>query len=170
MRIMDIFPFRHTTAHILFPRNTLKRKGEKTKPPLQQTNMALPDLQLHCLSKGIRLGYLAAPPVLNPALPTLLLLHPFMTDGYFFEPQFTDPILGGEAGEKWNIIAIDIHGHGATHGRPEFTYWDGANDIALLLVRLPIYHSVGGFFFLFLSFSFPQQDHICNASPYLGRL
>lgn len=113
--------------------------------------MALPDLQLHCLSKGIKLGYLAAPPVPNPALPTLLLLHPFMTDGSFFEPQFTDPILGGEAGEKWNIIAIDIHGHGGTHGRPEFTYWDGANDIALLLVRLPIYHSVGGFLF---SFSF----------------
>ncbi|KAF8542723.1 Alpha/Beta hydrolase protein [Trichophaea hybrida] len=31
------------------------------------------------------------------------------------------------------MIAVDIHGHGDTTGRDEFTFWDTATDIALLL-------------------------------------
>jgi pimeloyl-ACP methyl ester carboxylesterase len=99
--------------------------------------MSLPDLQHHTLPNGVTLGYRSVPSVPNPAFPTLLLLHPFITDSSFFSPQFTDPILGGEAGGKWNMIAVDIHGHGTTTGRDEFTFWDTATDIALLLVGPP---------------------------------
>ncbi|KAF8249259.1 alpha/beta-hydrolase [Wilcoxina mikolae CBS 423.85] len=36
------------------------------------------------------------------------------------------------------MIAVDIHGHGDTTGRDEFTFWDTATDIALLLENFNI--------------------------------
>jgi pimeloyl-ACP methyl ester carboxylesterase len=93
--------------------------------------MQLPAPQTLALSNGVTLGYRSAPAVPNPHLPTLVLLHPFLTDSSFFEPQFTDPLL---AGKEWNMIAVDIHGHGNTTGRENFNYWDTATDLGLLLV------------------------------------
>jgi pimeloyl-ACP methyl ester carboxylesterase len=103
----------------------------------------VPAAQTFSPATSVQFGYRALPSTPDPSLPTLLLIHPFITDGSFFAPQFEDPELGGQAGKKWNMIAIDIHGHGDSTGRQEFTYWDTASDAALLLVScLSFIHSV----------------------------
>ncbi|KAI5819650.1 Alpha/Beta hydrolase protein [Pyronema omphalodes] len=98
----------------------------------------VPEAQTFSPAPGVQLGYRALPSPPNPSLPTLLMIHPFITDGSFYAPQFEDPQLGGQAGKKWNMIAIDIHGHGDSTGRKEFNYWDTAFDTALLLDHLGI--------------------------------
>ncbi|KAI5855733.1 Alpha/Beta hydrolase protein [Tricharina praecox] len=130
--------------------------------------MQLPVLQLLSLTNGVQLGYRSAPAVPKSDLPTLVLLHPFITDSSFFEPQFTDPQL---ADQKWNMIAVDIHGHGNTTGRDEFTYWDTATDVGLLLDHFDIPKatfcgtSQGGFIATRLAL---QRPRLVNRIVYAG--
>jgi hypothetical protein len=50
--------------------------------------------------------YRSASPAPEPYLPALVMLHPFITDSSFFEPQFTDPLL---ADQKRNMVAVGTH-------------------------------------------------------------
>lgn len=135
--------------------------------------MSLPDTQLAQLppidgnTSPISISYRALPATPNPQLPTILFFHPFITDTSFFEPQFNDPALYNEAGKKWNIIAIDIHGHGGTVGREQqaygFQFWDTAKDTIALLQLFDITKNVhimgtsqGGFIALRISLLQPS--------------
>lgn len=92
----------------------------------------LPKLKLEKLPNGTNIAYRCLPPIPNRTLPTLFLIHPLLTDSTFFAPQFSDPALG--RGTIWNLIAVDVHGHGYTSGRSNFDYWDMAEDVGLLMV------------------------------------
>jgi hypothetical protein len=110
---------------------------------------SLPELQKFSPESNVTLAYRSLPTKPNPELPTIVFFHPLLTDSSFFHRQFIDPKLGGEAGHRWNLIAVDLHGHGDTMGREEFTFSDTSRDAIALLVRVPsfisieINHSVG---------------------------
>lgn len=93
-----------------------------------------PELQKFFPVDNVTLAYRALPAVPVTSLPTILMIHPYLTDSSFFNRQFNDPQLGGQAGSKWNLIAIDFHGHGETSGRMGYTFKETAEDTTALLV------------------------------------
>ncbi|KAN0117912.1 alpha/beta-hydrolase [Hyaloscypha variabilis] len=99
---------------------------------------SLPELQIFSLENNVKLAYRSLPTKPNPELPTIVFFHPLLTDSSFFHRQFIDPKLGGEAGRKWNLIAIDLHGHGDTTGRDTFTFSDTSRDSLALLDHFKI--------------------------------
>lgn len=83
----------------------------------------------------------------DPAKPTIVFFHSFTSDSSLFAPQFADPSLK----HSYNLIAIDLLGHGGTRiyasskgieeeaererlQRDQWTYWDSA-WMAVGLVR-----------------------------------
>jgi pimeloyl-ACP methyl ester carboxylesterase len=98
---------------------------------------SLPAIQKFSLENKVTLAYRSLPTKPNPDLSTIVFFHPLLTDSSFFYRQFIDPKLGGEAGKRWNLIAIDLHGHGDTMGRETFTFSDTSRDSITLLVRSP---------------------------------
>lgn len=54
-------------------------------------------------------------------------------DSRLYLSQFEDP-----AYKKYNLIAIDEHGHGGTTGQTDFTFWDTAKDALDLLTALGV--------------------------------
>lgn len=99
---------------------------------------SLPPLQKFSPENNVTLAYRSLPTIPNPELPTIVFFHPLLTDSSFFHRQFIDPKLGGEAGKKWNLIAIDLHGHGDTVGRETFTFSDTSRDSIVLLDHFKI--------------------------------
>ena len=138
---------------------------------------SLPELQIFSLENNVKLAYRSLPTKPNPELPTIVFFHPLLTDSSFFHRQFIDPKLGGEAGRKWNLIAIDLHGHGDTTGRDTFTFSDTSRDSLALLVRAPlvffsieINHSIGSLQNLrsHCIWRFPRRAGLpksCHSSP-----
>jgi hypothetical protein len=146
--------------------------------PLNLEKMtSLPELQIFSLENNVKLAYRSLPTKPNPELPTIVFFHPLLTDSSFFHRQFIDPKLGGEAGRKWNLIAIDLHGHGDTTGRDTFTFSDTSRDSLALLVRAPlvffsieINHSIGSLQNLrsHCIWRFPRRAGLpksCHSSP-----
>lgn len=71
---------------------------------------------------GITAAYQTASPI-DPAKPTLVMVHSFMTTSSLFQTQFANP----ELTSLVNLVAIDLLGHGETRTQSEhFTYWDSA--------------------------------------------
>ncbi|KAL7423647.1 hypothetical protein Q5752_001228 [Cryptotrichosporon argae] len=80
----------------------------------------------------------------DPAHETMLFLHPVWADGGFFYPQFEDPILY----EHYNLVALDLPGHGQTTVRGSvgtYTYDKLVDHLAaaLKVLKLETVHVVG---------------------------
>ncbi|OXB38539.1 hypothetical protein LQV05_002642 [Cryptococcus neoformans] len=64
---------------------------------------------------------------IDPTYPTVLFCHPPWVDSFFFYPQFDDP----ELHWKYNLLAIDMPGHGSSHVDSPLTKeysWQNAAD------------------------------------------
>jgi pimeloyl-ACP methyl ester carboxylesterase len=70
---------------------------------------------------GIDVGYRYS---FNDArLPHLIFINPFTTTSEYYQPEFESEQLAS----KFNLLAIEPLGHGATRTKSEtFTYWDSA--------------------------------------------
>ncbi|KAK4686930.1 hypothetical protein P7C73_g3178, partial [Tremellales sp. Uapishka_1] len=81
---------------------------------------------------------------INVNFPTILLLHPIWVDGFFFYPQCDDPLFH----ENYNLVCIDLRGHGASECRSNerpFDFWACAEDVHAVVERLGVFdfHLVG---------------------------
>jgi len=71
---------------------------------------------------GSTIGYQFGRPY-DASLPTLVLVNSFGTSVELYRPQFSDEKLSS----KFNLLAIELYGHGETRTRIEqFSYWDTA--------------------------------------------
>lgn len=80
------------------------------------------------LSNGSTIGYLINGE-LDLTKSTILVLHAFLSDKHAWTDFFQSPLA-----QLVNLVAVDLHGHGETSGRKEWTYWDNAEDIIGLMV------------------------------------
>ncbi|KAJ7108712.1 Alpha/Beta hydrolase protein [Mycena epipterygia] len=75
-------------------------------------------------------------------IPTVILIHPVYIASELFQPQFTDPRL-----RRFNLVALDLRGHGETSGKVSSTYGreEAAADVVKFMeaLRLPPSHFVG---------------------------
>ncbi|KAJ7617171.1 Alpha/Beta hydrolase protein [Roridomyces roridus] len=75
-------------------------------------------------------------------LPTLVLLHPVYIGSHIFHPIFADPRL-----RRFNLVTMDLRGHGQTSADVEDTYGreTGAKDVLNLMaaLKLPACHLMG---------------------------
>ncbi|KAF9458803.1 putative alpha/beta hydrolase [Collybia nuda] len=86
------------------------------------------------LTSGITAAYRQAPANPNPANPTLVLLHSFLTSLELYGPQFNNSKLTS----KVNLLAIDEIGHGKTKGPTGWSYWTTAQMVLDLTDALDI--------------------------------
>jgi pimeloyl-ACP methyl ester carboxylesterase len=85
------------------------------------------------LPNGISLSYFSFPDsVPSPSRPTLLFMPALLQRAEIqFEPQIRDAQLAG-----FNLVGIDVHGHGDTVGRDSWDYADNATDVVAGMVSL----------------------------------
>ncbi|XAO23423.1 hypothetical protein I312_102201 [Cryptococcus bacillisporus CA1280] len=99
---------------------------------------------------------------IDPAYPTVLFCHPPWVDSFFFYPQFDYP----ELYQNYNLLAIDMPGHGSSHIDSPFTEeysWQNAADdfyrALEVLATGPVHlvgSAVGGLTALRLALSHPE--------------
>ncbi|KAJ6505767.1 Alpha/Beta hydrolase protein [Mycena vitilis] len=102
----------------------------------------------------------ASAPAVDPALPTVLFLHPVYLGKITYHLQFADREL-----RRFNLIALDLRCHGETIGRAGEGYGPevAARDVALFMstLQIPQYHvfgmSMGGCVALQLAVMFPAS-------------
>ncbi|KAJ7120269.1 alpha/beta-hydrolase [Mycena epipterygia] len=71
--------------------------------------------------------------------PTVLLIHPVYVPSHIFHPIYSDSSL-----RRFNLVTLDLRGHGGTTATVEDTYGPetAARDILRLMVRCPKYPSM----------------------------
>ncbi|KAF9025016.1 alpha/beta-hydrolase [Hymenopellis radicata] len=97
---------------------------------------------------------------IHPALPTILFIHPVYIAQDIFQMQFGDANL-----RRFNLVALDIRGHGETGGRAPKKYGQeaAAEDIAKFMdaLKLPPCHifglSMGTIIALQLAVQYPKK-------------
>lgn len=110
---------------------------------------------------GINAAYQLSSPY-DPAKPTIILAHSFMTTSDLYAPQFSNQ----ELCSKTNLLAVDLLGHGRTRTSFEhFTYWDSAIVLLQVLDALKIEKffalgtSQGGWIVVRLGLLAPERVH-----------
>lgn len=93
----------------------------------------------------------------GPGLP-LVLSHGMLMDHEMFAPQVA------ALGRRYRVLTWDQRGHGLTETTPnDFSYWDSADDLRILLDRLGIERAVlggmsqGGFLSLRFALRWPER-------------
>ncbi|KAF7316120.1 AB hydrolase-1 domain-containing protein [Mycena indigotica] len=126
----------------------------------------MPSVKVKSIAGSATIHYTISTPK-NPSaksidknIPTVIFLHPVYIASELFELQFADPSL-----RRFNLIALDLRGHGETSGKIGATYGreEAAADIAKFMeaLRLPPCHfvgvSMGACISLQVSISFPEK-------------
>ncbi|KAJ7115621.1 Alpha/Beta hydrolase protein [Mycena crocata] len=124
----------------------------------------MPDISLDTPTGTVLFNYVistpthASAPRIDPALPTVLFLHPVYVGKIIYHPQFADRHL-----RRFNLIGLDLRCHAQTIGKAGQGYGRevAARDVALFMSRLqiPRYHlfgmSMGGCIALQTAILFP---------------
>ncbi|KAJ6586017.1 Alpha/Beta hydrolase protein [Mycena capillaripes] len=101
----------------------------------------MPLIDLDTLSGPENFAYFISTPTddsaerIVPGLPTILLLHPGYVSSVIFHPIFSDPRL-----RRFNLVAMDLRGHGWTSAKVEDTFSRevAATDVLKLMEALDI--------------------------------
>ncbi|KAJ7459240.1 Alpha/Beta hydrolase protein [Mycena latifolia] len=84
----------------------------------------------------------AAAKTITPDIPTVVLIHPVYAPSTLFHPVFADPRL-----RRFNLVTLDLRGHGTTSAKVEDTYGreTAARDVLNLMkaLDLPPCHVMG---------------------------
>ncbi|KAF7354186.1 AB hydrolase-1 domain-containing protein [Mycena venus] len=99
----------------------------------------MPEVTLDTPTGIVRFNYVistptvASAPSIDPAIPTVLFLHPVYLGKIIYHPQFADRDL-----RRFNLIALDLRCHARTIGKVGKGYGRevAAWDVALFMVRL----------------------------------
>ncbi|KAF7368423.1 AB hydrolase-1 domain-containing protein [Mycena venus] len=98
----------------------------------------MPEVTLDTPTGTVQFNYVISTPThtstsaIDPALPTVLFLHPVYLGKIIYHPQFADREL-----RRFNLVAVDLRCHARTIGRAGKGYGRdvAARDVALLMVR-----------------------------------
>ncbi|KAJ7478181.1 Alpha/Beta hydrolase protein [Mycena latifolia] len=126
----------------------------------------MPDVTLQTPTGTVVFNYVIATPTqayapnIDPALPTILFLHPVYVGKIIYHQQFADQYL-----RRFNLIGLDLRCHGRTMGRAGKGYGRevAARDVALFMstLQIPKYHlfgmSMGGCIALQTGMLFPER-------------
>ncbi|KAJ7084516.1 Alpha/Beta hydrolase protein [Mycena belliarum] len=125
----------------------------------------MPDLKIKTPTGTIVFNYVISTPSkasassINPALPTILFLHPVYLGKIIYHQQFADRHL-----RRFNLVGLDLRLHGQTQGKLGKGYGRevAAQDVGLFMAKLKIqkYHlfgmSMGGCIGLQTAMLFPS--------------
>ncbi|KAK0458841.1 alpha/beta-hydrolase [Desarmillaria tabescens] len=126
----------------------------------------MPSIKVKSNSGSLTYNYTISTPTspnaksIDPTLPTVLFLHPVYIGIDIFQMQFGDRTL-----RKFNLVAMDLRGHGETGGSAPKHYGqdDAAADIVKFMeaLRLPPCHifalSMGTIIALQVAISYPEK-------------
>ncbi|KAJ6587276.1 Alpha/Beta hydrolase protein [Mycena sp. CBHHK59/15] len=108
----------------------------------------MPYIDLHSAGGPGRFYYNISTPTessaksVDKALPTVILLHPVYIASQVFHPQLADPQL-----RRFNLVTLDLRGHGETSAKVRGTYGqeEAAQDVIKLMddLDLPASHIMG---------------------------
>ncbi|KAJ7504787.1 Alpha/Beta hydrolase protein [Mycena galericulata] len=108
----------------------------------------MPDVTLDTPTGSVVFNYIISTPThtsaprIDPALPTVLFLHPVYLGKIIFHPQFADRRL-----RRFNLIGVDLRCHARTIGKAGKGYGRevAARDVALFMstLQIPRYHLFG---------------------------
>ncbi|KAK0480665.1 alpha/beta-hydrolase [Armillaria novae-zelandiae] len=126
----------------------------------------MPSIKVKSSSGSLTYNYAISTPTspnaksIDPTLPTVLFLHPVYIGIDIFQMQFGDCAL-----RRFNLVAMDLRGHGETGGTAPKNYGqdDAAKDIVKFMeaLRLPPCHifalSMGTIIALQIAISYPEK-------------
>ncbi|KAJ6522294.1 Alpha/Beta hydrolase protein [Mycena capillaripes] len=126
----------------------------------------MPDVTLDTPTGTVVFNYVISTPThtsapcIDPALPTVLFLHPVYLGKIIYHPQFADREL-----RRFNLVALDLRCHARTIGKAGKGYGRevAARDVALFMstIQVPNYHlfgmSMGGCIALQTAILFPSS-------------
>ncbi|KAF7375850.1 AB hydrolase-1 domain-containing protein [Mycena sanguinolenta] len=126
----------------------------------------MPDILLNTPTGPVEFNYVISTPTqtsapcIDPALPTVLFLHPVYLGKIIYHLQFADPNL-----RRFNLVALDFRCHAQTTGKAGKGYGRevAARDVALFMstLQIPQYHlfgmSMGGCIALQTGILFPSS-------------